>query len=86
VTIPDWQSTALHLARDAEESLSIVDCALSDSDCEVRMRTIRNGRRAYKDIASRRLTSMLAPLESAALEELLKNIKEPLRLLRDGVG
>ena len=83
----DWNHTAVQrLIIDAEETLSTLDYAVGEPDCNVRMRALRNGRRDYKEIVIRRRSFMLRPGELLALEGLLETMKERLRFLRERIA
>jgi hypothetical protein len=82
--LPDWNSTAVELLiADAEGTVSNLDNAVSERNPEIAMRAIRNGRRAYEDIAVRRRALVLKPVDITTLERLLECVKERLRFLRE---
>jgi hypothetical protein len=84
VDLPDWNRTAVQrLIADAEDALSLLESTVSEPTLEVRMRAMRNGRRAFKDIGRRRRSFLLTPHDAATLERLLEAIKARLRFLRE---
>lgn len=82
----DWNRTAVQrLIMDAEDTLSVLNRALAEPDPEDRLRALRNGRRAYNEIVTRRRNFLLTPMEGLALERLLDNIKSRLRFIRERI-
>jgi hypothetical protein len=83
----NWNRPAVQrLIIDAEDAVLHLDRAFAETDPAVQLWAIRNGRRAYKDISIRRRSHLLTPLEIAALERLLENMKERLRFLREKIA
>jgi hypothetical protein len=83
--LPDWSGAAVkQLIADAESSLSLLESAVSEPRLENRMRAIRNGRRAYKEIVRRRRSFLLTPEDASSLERLLEGMKARLRFAREG--
>ena len=83
-TLPDWnRSSVQRLILDAEAALTHLDHAMHFPDSAEQARALRNGRRAWKDIARRRRNFLLTPHSAVALEHLLDQIRERLRLLRE---
>ena len=85
-TVTDWNRTAIQkLILDAEDVLLQLDEALANGNREEQARSIRNGRRAYKDLTWRRRSFLLTPLAATALEQLFAQIRGRLFSLREKV-
>ena len=79
----DGDRTAVQLLiANAEGTISILDNVLLEPNPEVAIRAIRNGHRAYKEIAISSRVLVLTPVDIAALERLLGNMKQRLRFLK----
>ena len=80
----NWNRTAVQLLiADAKTELSLLDGAVADPNFEIRMRAMRNGRRAFKDIRVRARSFLLAPEDVAVIDQALEKMKARLRFLRE---
>jgi hypothetical protein len=82
----DWNRTAvLQLILDAEQMLAAIDDALKVPDPMERARAMRNGRRSYKQIQTRRRSSGLTSIADAVLDQLSKRMRMKLGQLRESL-
>lgn len=83
---PDWNGGAVQrLILDAEDTLSALDDALTHNNPDELSRAMRNGRRAYKELVTRRRSYLLTPLLATAMEQLLAKIKGRLYAVREKI-
>lgn len=85
-TTTEWNRVAVRrLILDAEDTLSALDDALTHNNPDELSRAMRNGRRAYKELATRRRSYLLTPSSAMAMELLLAKIKGRLYAVREKI-